>query len=70
VKRLNDAQRHLLGANDQLCSALHPDALGLVFGGTPTRVLGHLAQTTCDQQRRRHLRLIALKTKQAVKRLG
>lgn len=34
VKRLNDAQRRLLGANDQLWSGLRPDALGLVYGDT------------------------------------
>lgn len=34
VKRLNDAQRRLLGANDQLWSGLHPDALGVVYSDT------------------------------------
>ena len=32
MKRLGDAQRRLLGANDRLWSGLHPDALGLVYG--------------------------------------
>jgi len=32
VKRLGDAQRRLLGANDQLWSGVHPDALGLMYG--------------------------------------
>lgn len=30
--RLNDAQHRLLGANEQLWSGLHPDALGLLCG--------------------------------------
>jgi hypothetical protein len=31
VERLNDAQRRLRFANDQLWSGLHPDAVGLAF---------------------------------------
>jgi hypothetical protein len=31
AERLNDAQRRLRHANDQLWSGLHPDALGLVY---------------------------------------
>jgi hypothetical protein len=47
VERLNDAQRRLRHANDQLWSGLYPDALGLVYddpsgvaggGGTSTLV--------------------------------
>jgi hypothetical protein len=33
VERLNDAQRRLFDANDELWSGLHPDALGLVYDG-------------------------------------
>lgn len=33
AERLNDAQRRLRDANDRLWSGLHPDALGLAFGG-------------------------------------
>ncbi len=39
--RLNDAQRRLRSANDQLWSGLHPDALGLVYDDAGGVVVGH-----------------------------
>ena len=44
AERLNDAQRRLRQANDQLWSGLHPDALGLVHDD-PRRVVNTEAST-------------------------
>jgi hypothetical protein len=40
AERLNDAQRRLQRANDQLWSGLSPDAPGLVLGGQAAAALG------------------------------
>ncbi|HUL46702.1 MAG TPA: hypothetical protein VLV25_06360 [Steroidobacteraceae bacterium] len=45
VKRLGDAQRRLLGANDRLWSGLHPDVLGVVYGETGRAATGRSAIT-------------------------
>lgn len=39
--RLNDAQRRLRSANDQLWSGLHPDALGLVYDDAHRVAIAH-----------------------------
>jgi hypothetical protein len=41
AERLNDAQRRLQYANDQLWSGLHPDALGVVYDDAHPVAVGH-----------------------------
>jgi hypothetical protein len=45
AERLNDAQRRLRHANDQLWLGLHPDALGLVYDDA-RRVAGDAGTST------------------------
>jgi hypothetical protein len=48
VKRLNDAQRRLLAANERLWSGLAPDAFGLIYDGAAPAGRGQIAALMGD----------------------